>query len=97
MFIPSVADAGAVDYDFTSCPTQRSNNAELQSDVTVECSAKVFFTFPHGDFPHAEPAHGNGQHVLGWECTHIARARSQPVQFDRGPNGHLHQTDDVDL
>ena len=30
-------------------------------------------------------------------CTHTARTRSQSVQVDRGPNGHLSQLDDTDL
>ena len=37
--LPSVADAGAVDYGFTSCLTQRSNIAELQSEVAVGTGA----------------------------------------------------------
>ena len=31
------------------------------------------------------------------ECTHDARTRSQHVQVDGGPKGHLHQPVDVEL
>ena len=49
---------------------------------------------PRSSFPTRSSSH-EPQFIES--CTHTARTRSQSVQVDRGPNGHLSQLDDTDL
>ena len=76
--------------------------AQVDGDKVSQTSACEIPTLSHADVVPTRSliltrSSYNDQHLTSMECSHTSRGRSQPVQFDRGPNGHIHQTDDADL